>query len=186
MTEIVSLSQRREVDRAPLKVQICIKTKVQKLITKELTPRSPKRRHWKCWPAMNRVDDAIRLVEAMRDTVLLHQDADRGVCKILSSECILRLQDPLPENKVDKLWTLLAQSVFDRAVDVNPGLKVHGKNDFLVGDRGSKGHGLCFAQTDRASYESTLDALENMLRAKRIDVHTTTSPSSSSESALLE
>ena len=135
---------------------------------------------------MNRVDDAIRLVEAMRDTMLLHQDADSGVCKLLSSECILRLQDPLPENKVDKLWTLLAQSVFDRAVDVNPGLKVHGKNDFLVGDRGSKGHGLCFAQTDRASYESTLDALENMLRAKRIDVHTTTSPSSSSESALLE
>ena len=32
MTEIVSLSQRREVDRAPLKVQIHIKTKVQKLI----------------------------------------------------------------------------------------------------------------------------------------------------------
>ena len=186
MTEIVSLSQRREVDRAPLKVQICIKTKVQKLITKELTPRSPKRRQWKCWPSMGRVDDALRLVHVMRDHSFVHHDTGGEQCKILSSECILRLQDPLPENKVDKLWTLLAQSVFDRAVDVNPGLKVHGKNDFLVGDRGSKGHGLCFEQTDRASYESTLDALENMLRAKRIDVHTTTSPSSSSESALLE
>eukprot|EP00966_Prymnesium_polylepis_P139771 3229382-Prymnesium_polylepis.1 len=106
-------------------------------------------------------------------------------CKILSSECIIRLQDPHPENKVDKLWTLLAQSVFDRAVDLNAGLKIHSKSDFLVGDRGSKGHGLCFAQTDRASYEATLDTLEGMLRAK-LEVPTTTSPSSSSESALLE
>eukprot|EP00966_Prymnesium_polylepis_P084167 1948190-Prymnesium_polylepis.1 len=150
-----------------------------------MAPKSPKRRQWKCWPAMNRIDDAMRLVHLMRHPMLAHHDTGGEQCKILSSECIIRLQDPHPENKVDKLWTLLAQSVFDRAVDVNPGLKVHGKNDLLVGDRGSKGHGLCFEQTDRASYESTLDALENMLHAK-LDVPTTTSPSSSSDCALLE
>ena len=182
MTELVTPAQLRELERATPRLQAHIRTKVQKLITKELTPRSPKRRHWKCWPAMNRVGDAIRLVGAMRDTVLLHQDADSGVCKLLSSECILRLQDPHPENKVDKLWTLLAQSVFDRAIDLNPELKIHGKCDFLVGDRASKGHGILY--TDRSSYESTLDALENTLRAK-LDVLTTTSPSSS-ESARLE
>ena len=160
-TELASSDAVVAFLHADSKTKARLRPKLTALIHKTCIPKAKKNREWKRWPSQGRVLDALRIVDAMRDSKFRRSNQDEE--KIMTADLVLELC-PNEQNKVDRLFGLVVESIADHARELEPTLTVHNVRDTLAGTRYSRGHGIVIRREHADKFAETLAMLEGRLK----------------------
>ena len=178
--DVISVEAAAKFLQSTPAVQARVRRKIDSLITKSCKTKEKRRRVWRLWPSQGRVDDALRIVETMRDQRFWRHGVDDQQ-KVMSSDICVELQ-PTPEKSVDRMLCLVVQSVVDKLAEVEPTLQIHSVNESLRGSRNTRGHGILLHRQHTERFLAALSTIENRLKACEEAAFVASSPSLSETS----